>query len=374
MSWTAMHIVDTLVFAGYVIWFALLAWHRLRSPGIKLLPLTDRLRGLGLGVLLLPLVAAEAALRGTFGQLVAVAAPGVALAFWTFAPRYVTSKVVPLAIVADGLYGFYRVRLYLHYYYLWPRSTSFTFYPQFLLLEAWLLLAVGLWLTCRSTDQNSAAARAILREGSRLPDDRGRPRWGLLLLVVVGLVAELFGRNFWLGTSWSGGVETMAAGAAVVFFVVKAPRTTAHLAWTGLILFGLYGALLAVYWPGRIPLLSPHDGLDGYGMIYLADSAKAIGAGIEGLILTGFGLWLGLHLRVSRTRTAIPAEQFPRLEPVLPDGTRANLIAIEMVLRTAERLMATSPQAALELVSEARNLEVPCASSSPKISSFSGTA
>src|SRR5713101_3279223 len=34
----------------------------------------------------------------------------VPLALWTFAPRYVTSKVVPLSLVFLGLYGFTVVR------------------------------------------------------------------------------------------------------------------------------------------------------------------------------------------------------------------------------------------------------------------------
>jgi len=47
---------------------------------------------------------------GRHAGLVALFLPAVALALWTFAPRYVTSKVVPLSLVFLGLYGFTVVR------------------------------------------------------------------------------------------------------------------------------------------------------------------------------------------------------------------------------------------------------------------------
>ena len=139
-----------------------------------------------------------------------LAAPGIALAFWTFAPRYVSSKVVPLAFVADGLYGF-ALRWNLRNFYPGPHA-RLSFYPQFLLLEAWVFLAVGLWLTWRATDPNSAAARVILREKGQLPGRRGRPRWGLLLLPVLVLVVELLGQTYWLGIPWWGAVPTSRGG------------------------------------------------------------------------------------------------------------------------------------------------------------------
>ena len=224
MNWTSIHLADALFLTGYAIWFALLTWRRLRAPAMLLLPLTDRLRELGLGVLLLPLVTALPGLWGTFGQLVAMTAPGVALAFWTFAPRYVSSKVVPLAFVADGIYGFERLRWNLRNFYPGPHA-RLSFYPQFLLLEAWAMLAVGLWLTWRAADPNSAAARVILREKGQLPGRRGRPRWGLLLLPVLVLVVELLGKTYWLGIPWWGAVPTLAVSAAVVLLVICAPKT-----------------------------------------------------------------------------------------------------------------------------------------------------
>jgi hypothetical protein len=361
MTSTLMRTADAMFFTGYAIWFALLALRRLRAPGMKLLPLTDRLRGLGLGVLLLPVFAAEPALWGTPGKLFTLAAPGVALAFWTFAPRHVSSKVVPLAIVADGLYGFYRVRLDLHYFYFGQNTARLTFFPPFLLLEAWVFVAVGLWLTWRATDQNSAVARVVLWEKGQRLGERGRPRWGLMLPVVLGLFAEALGRPFLLNTSWWGGGLILAVAAAVVLFVIRAPRAAGQLARAGLILFGLFGVALGAFWS-----VHPLPGNVGYGAIYVGSRVSAVAAGLEGLTLAGFGLWLTSRVADSRTKVGSAAE--------LPGSAQARLVALGMSPRTAEHLLATSPQAALELVAEALNVEVPCALSSPKTSSSSGTA
>ena len=110
MNWSSEHIASTVVFSGYAIWFAVVFIRRLLAPAMQMFPFTDRLRGMGLSVLLLPALIAMDGLWGTFSHLLLLASPGIALAFWTFAPRYVVSKVVPLTLVADGLYGFVRLK------------------------------------------------------------------------------------------------------------------------------------------------------------------------------------------------------------------------------------------------------------------------
>ncbi|HXS62447.1 MAG TPA: histidine kinase [Streptosporangiaceae bacterium] len=379
MNWTPATVVIALLLVGYAVWLGIVARWRLAAPELRSMSFTDRLRRLGLGIFLLPVVTALAGHWDAIATLVPLlVAPAVALAFWTFAPRYVSSKVVPLALVADGLYGFVKLRDYLRAY-----GTDGTWHPQFLLFEAWVLLAVGLWWTWRVTDQNSKVARLVLREKGQVPSQRGRLRWGLILLMVLALVVELLGPRFWLGIPWWGVDQTLAVTAAAVFLVIRAPKTAGNLALAGLILFGLYGIALSVFWPYSVPLPSPYNDVVRYGLILVDNRGPAIGAGLEGLALTGFGLWLvpraiddrtralfrsasdaDLARRVTRlTRTRADAvdsatTQLRRLERDLHDGAQARLVALGMSLRAAERLIPTSPQAAIELVAEARETSV----------------
>jgi signal transduction histidine kinase len=378
MNWMSAAVI-LLLLVGYAIWFRRVARRRLAAPELRSLPFTDRPRRLGLGVLLLPLVTALAGNWEATGVLVPLlVAPAVALLLWTFAPGYINSKVVPLALVADGFYGFVKLRDYLRAY-----GADGTWHPQFLLFEAWVLLAVGLWWTWRVTGPNSTVAKLVLREKGQLPGQRGRPRWGLLLLVVLALVVEMLGPRFWLDTAWWGLGQTLAVSAVVVFLVIRAPKTAGNLALAGLILFGLYGIALGVFWPNHIPLPSPYYDSMRYGLVLVDNRGPAIGAGLEGLALTGLGLWLvpraiddrtralfrsasdaDLARRVTRlTRTRADAVdsatvQLRRLERDLHDGAQARLVALGMSLRAAERLIPTSPQAAIELVAEARENSV----------------
>jgi len=306
MNWTPASVVITLLLAGYAIWFATVARQRLATPELRSLPLIAMLRRLSPGVLLLPLVIA---LTGHWDYsedavIPLLAASAVALAFWTFAPRYVCSKVVPLTLVAEGLYGFVRFRDYLRTY-----GGLGTWHPQYLLFEAWGLLAVGLLWTWRVTDPNSKIAKLALREKGQLPGQRGRPRWGLLLLVVLALFVELLGPRFWLNTSWWGVGQTLAVTAVVVFLVIRAPKTAGNLALAGLILFGLYGITLGLFWPNDIPLPSPWTWSVRYGLFFVDNRGPAIGAGLEGLALTGLGLWLVPRAIDDRTRAPIAADR-----------------------------------------------------------------
>ena len=200
---------------------------------------------------------------------------------------------------------------------------------------------------------------------------------------MLALVVEMLGPRFWLGTAWWGVGQTLAVAAAVVFLVVRAPKTAGNLGLAGLILFGLYGIALGVFWPTHIPLPSPYFETVRYGIFLVNNLGPKIGAGFEGLALTGLGLWLvpraiddrtralfrsasdaDLARRVTRlTRTRADAVdsatvQLRRLERDLHDGAQARLVALGMSLRAAERLIPTSPQAAIELVAEARENSV----------------
>jgi signal transduction histidine kinase len=200
---------------------------------------------------------------------------------------------------------------------------------------------------------------------------------------VLALVVEMLGPRFWFDTAWWGVGQTLAVCAVVVFLVIRAPKAAGNLALAGLILFGLYGIALSVSWPDHVPLPSPYFDTVRYGLFLVNNLGPKIGAGFEGLALTGLGLWLvpraiddrtralfrsasdaDLARRVIRlTRTRADAvdtatAQLRRLERDLHDGAQARLVALGMSLRAAERLIPTSPQAAAELVAEARENSV----------------
>lgn len=388
MDWTPAFAAILLIFTGYATWFGAVARRRLAAPELRSLPLAARLHRLDLRVLSLPFIVAFAGFYGTLGAALALTTTGIALAVWTFAPRWIDSKVVSLALIVAGLDGFMRLRDYARhievsrYGFVWG-SYDRGLYAQLLLFQTFAFLGAGLWLLWRQTRSIGPVTDVLLFERGPVRGQRGRPRWGLLLLVVVGLVVELLGRTFWLGTTWWGAGETVAVVAAAVFLVIKAAKTAGNLGLAGLILFGLYGIALGAFWPGHVPLPSPYNDIVRYGLFYVDSRGPAIGAGLEGLALTGLGLWLvpraiddrtrtlfrsasdaDLARRVTRlTRTRADAVdtatvQLRRLERDLHDGAQARLVALGMSLRAAERLIPTSPQAAMELIAEARENSV----------------
>jgi hypothetical protein len=325
MNWVSKHLADALLFAGYAIWFAVVLIHRLVASWNRRLPITDQLRGLGLSVLLLPVLIAVNGMWGRFSHLLLLASPGLALAFWTFAPRYVTSKVVPLALVADGFYGFVRLKYRMADF---PFSSSIpsryglNHRPQFLVAEAWVFLAVGLWLTWRATEPNSAVARLVLRA-----------RWGLLLPAMFLLTVEMLGRSYRLGTTWWGPSHTLAVAIAALLVVARFPKLAGNLALVGSLLYGLYGVALGVYWPENLPLPSPYVAVVRYGLIYVDSRTTALAAGVQGLAIIALALWLVPRVINDRTRALFRSAsdahtaQLRRLERDLHDGAQARLVA-----------------------------------------------
>jgi signal transduction histidine kinase len=219
--------------------------------------------------------------------------------------------------------------------------------------EALIFVAVGLWLLNRSGAPGAAQVRAL---GNALRH-RGPVPPALLLLVVLG----------WVGVD---GVLTqylplwviLLAGSAIALYVAKRPA--AYLAVAGLGLFALYGLLIAV----------AHAPADYYGVILVHNTTTRYLAGAEGLALLAVAarLWrsLGnsevvqLTQRVERltlTRsvaTDSALTELKRIERDLHDGAQARLVAVGMSLRAAEQLMPDSPQAALALITEARQTSV----------------
>ncbi len=386
MHWTFVGVIIMLLTIGYPVWFAAVLRRRLRDPAVRPLPIAGKLRKLGLGVMLLPAVVTLAALPTFQTTKLVVATAGIALAAWTFLPRFVTSKVVPIALVGAGLSTFDQVRDYIRSGYMARYQASLIpghvfpigAYPQILMFQACVLIAAGLWLTWRAIDKNGLVGKLVLRERPRVSGQPGRPRWGLLLLVVVGLLIEMFGRTRWLGFPWWTGTQTAAAALVALVLVVRLPAIAADVAVAGLVLFGLYGLAVGATWPD-LALPSPFTDILRYGPVWVDSRGGALGAGFVGLSLVSFGLWalpravdtrtralfrsaaeVDLASRVVRlTRTRADAvdsatTQLRRLERDLHDGAQARLVALGMSLRAAEHLIPTSPEMAVTLVAEAR--------------------
>jgi len=388
MHWTFAGMAALALWAGYAAWFVLVLARRARAAELRSMPLRHKVRALGLETLLLPVVLLGINFSGRHAGLVALFLPAVALALWTFAPSYVTSKVVPLSLVFLGLYGFTVVREFARGVpwvtrYGIAGGGSGSGHAQLDLVQTFAFLASGLWLTWRRMDPDSRVSRMLLREPADVPGRRGRPRWGLLLLLVYGVLVEMLGATFWLDTPWWSAGLTLTVGLAALVLVIRAPAVAADLALAGLILFGIYGIALAAFWPSHVPLPSPYTWDVRYGSVWVTSRPTALVAGAEGLALVAFGLWLvpraldpwsrallrsaadaelaGRVQRLTRTRAdAVDAAtaELRRLERDLHDGAQARLVSLGMSLRAAERLMLSSPEAAAALVAEARETSV----------------
>jgi signal transduction histidine kinase len=386
MHWTFAGIAILALWTGYLTWFAVLLTRRVRSARLRSIPARQQLRELSLDTLL-PVILVGINFGGSSDSFVPLVLPGLALALWTFAPGYVKSKVAPLSLVFLGLYGFTVLRQFAREApwvtrYGLAGGGSGQGYAQLDLAQTFAFLAGGLWLTWRRMDPDSRVSRMLLREPDDATAGRSRPRWGLLLLVVYGLLVELLGPTVWFGTTWWSTGLTLTVGLAALVLVIRLPAVAADLALAGLILFGIYGMAVAAFWP-RLPLPSPYTWAVRYGAIWVVNRPMAVLAGVQGLALVAFGLWLvpraldpwtrsllrsatdaelaGRVQRLTRTRAdAVDAAtaELRRLERDLHDGAQARLVALGMSLRAAERLILTSPDAAVALVAEARETSV----------------
>jgi signal transduction histidine kinase len=341
------------------------------------------LRGRRWALLLIPvawLYAMIAARQPQAGQIELI----VAVVLVVFAPR-LAAQAVPFAVLGLGCWG---LLLFNRYRRGFPVMTRYGFVPAgyqgsawFLVVQALAVLVAGLWLLVRVRAPGSRPVAALAR---RLWHPRGGvPQWaGLLLIPVLVIAAQLLGLHNWFGframpSAFAVAVDVIAAGAALVL-ILRSLVWTATVAAAGLVVLGAYGILVALLGPG----LPGHM----YGFAALPDlndplsSTRAL-AGVQGAVLLVMGLWLvpyvkkehvngsdqGLAERarqltervetLTQTRSDAvdaAAAELRRIERDLHDGAQARLVALGMSLRAAEQLIATSPQSALALVSEAR--------------------
>jgi signal transduction histidine kinase len=229
---------------------------------------------------------------------------------------------------------------------------------------ALLLLALGLWLT----------PRAIARLRDRMPwlvpylrRWAVENRWGVLLIPVTMFGLVVFGVRPW----------TVAAVLIAVIAAVRWPKVAADLVPVALVGFAAWGFAIASSWQSLAAGRNGHQVI--YGAVQVSSPQMALLAGAEASVFLAFAAWLvprtiGAHARtllhsgpdpelagrvqqLTETRGhAIDAatSELRRIERDLHDGAQARLVALGMNLRAVERMLPTSPQAALALVAEAR--------------------
>ena len=381
MNWTVLAIAWMAAWSACLVWNVLLVVRRARSPQKKSMPLWGRIGELVIDGVALPVLLLNAGLTGAWVPLLAA---GIALTLWTFAPRSIASLVIPATLLGVAFNGFILVRLYSRGA-LWVAPYGLTGaaygsrFTHSVLPQACAFFAGGLWLGWRRLDRQSWLYQRVLYVPGRDSGGRSRPRWGLVLLPLVAVLVELLGRTSWLGLPWWSAGLTFTVAVLALVLVVRAPAVAADLSIVGVILLGLYGVALAAWWPTHIPLPSPYTSDVRFVAAIVDSRATALLAGVQGLALIGFGLWLipraiddrtrlllrsaadlDLTARVTRlSRSRADAvdtatTQLRRLERDLHDGAQARLVALGMSLRAAERLIPSRPDAAAALVAEAR--------------------
>ena len=290
-------------------------------------------------------------------------------------------RLVPVALIGLGFAGLAVARntgFWSH-----PAGSYLTFLhfgqynmQYYLVLPlAYALVLLGGWLLWRGLDRSSPVTRLALGQLAD-PARRGRP-WALLLLPVTIMAAGLLFPGIWFGGGVAGGAWTAAILVAAALTIRRYPGFAAGLATASLIAFAAVGLEIANTWPSWPGPRTP----DQYvlsGVVAVASRPMADLAAIQGLILLGFALWLAPRTipqlrpllglasnadlvrrvqRLTETRAVAvdtAAADLRRLERDLHDGAQARLVALGMNLRAVERLIPTSPDAALALVTEAR--------------------
>jgi len=254
---------------------------------------------------------------------------------------------------------------------------NLTFY--LLLPQAYFFLSLGTWLGWRVVrpGREVPGPRRLLGRMAE-PGNAARP-WALLLLPVTVIAAAAATPNLWFGAQPTGVIWPVLVLGAAVWFIRAEPGRAAATAAFGLIGLGLAGVYLGVTYSGAgWPLPLNGAGYVEYGVIDVTSQTMADLAVIQGLALAGAGLllaprvapglvrYLGVEAyrdlaqriqRLTETRAVAvdtAAADLRRLERDLHDGAQARLVALGMHLRAVEKLIPTSPDAALALVAEAR--------------------
>ena len=243
-----------------------------------------------------------------------------------------------------------------------------------LLLQSLAILAAGLWLIWRRSHPagpGSGPARSgsgPARSGSG-PAFLGRAwGWGLLAPLALAIFVLLVDNS----PGHPAAVAAVLVAGLAVILLLAMPRVGADLATITVIALGLCGIVFA-----QAPPAGWLQGPGGSIIDFSGDWRLTTLAAIEAGTILAFGVWLvprtvvpharsvlgtdptlaGRVQQLTRTRADAvdtAAAELRRVERDLHDGAQARLVALGMNLRAAERLIPTSPQAAIALVAEAR--------------------
>jgi signal transduction histidine kinase len=281
-----------------------------------------------------------------------------------------------LGLVVAREYGFWG---YIFGHYLFLPLGDYNIQYYLVLPLAYGLIGLGGWLGWRVLDRQAPLIRLLLGPLS----DPGRPGrlWGFLLLPVVIMAAELLIPSIWLGAGVAGMAASLALVASTFWFIRRDPERAAGVATGGLIALGVAGLEVAGSWASwPLPKAVNEYVLDG--VVAVSSQPLASVAVAQSVVFIGFGLWLvprtipqarqllgwasdaDLVRRVQRLTESravavdTAAADLRRLERDLHDGAQARLVALGMNLRAIERLIPTSPDAAVALVIEARETSV----------------
>jgi signal transduction histidine kinase len=360
------------------------------SPGPRPGGVRGFLRARGWALLLVPVAMMAAVMAGGAHALIPVEL-GIAFATVIFTPK-LAAKLVPYTVLALAVEGLVLARAYHDgnnspVLYGVVLAGGGSIQTRFVLVQAGVFLAVGLWLLVHL---RAPGSRLIGTLTSRWLD-RGRggikPAHGLLLVLVVVLALLLLGPRDWFGSQWFTpgaviAIDLVAATLSVVL-ALRSRLWSATLAVPGLLVLGVYGWLIVSSWPAM-------PGFD-YGVADLTGPATGPlwVIVLESTALIGAGLWLAPRvMREHLTPGSAPelaaraqlltqraqqltqrvqtltqtrsdavdtaAAELRRIERDLHDGAQARLVALGMSLQAAERLFPTSPDAALALITEAK--------------------
>ena len=296
---------------------------------------------------------------------------------------------------------------------LFPRASA---WRVSLLVQSGVFLAAGLWLVWRARQSRPATAVPEGEAGTMKGrwGGGGRLRWSLMLPPAAAVAVLLLNQRA-DHPAWGAAV---AAAVVALVVVILIPAAAPDLAAAGLVVVGLCAlsyvlsppliphrvAAPAAFAQAKPFSAAPEGKLQGnfsaapQGEGALKDSIPALShgpakgavfasadgpldlvAGIEAAAILALGILLvprtiGVHARallrpeadaelagrvqqLTQTRADAvdtAATELRRLERDLHDGAQARLVALGMNLRAAERLIPTSPQAAIALVAEAR--------------------
>ncbi len=333
--------------------------------------------------LLLPVVAA-----GTLG-LVGHQVPWLliiaALLIAALAPQR-SARLVPLAFFAYGAYGILLAHSLEIGQWQWAVYGLVHVGPAdnvpWVLPQALACLALGTWLLAVTGAPGGGAVRRAVAQ-FRGTDGQPRTVPPLLLLAVLLLGEELFGNRLsYAGNYGSNPALPLAAAALIIVaglcLVAWRPRAAAWAAVAGIVLLGLAGVIWSVRTLGGGAGQQDPFSVLFYGALALDNPVAGLLAGVQGIALLGTGCALARRLptwaadadlarqaqalarrvdgltrsRTDATETAMA--ELRRIERDLHDGAQARLVAVGMSLRAAEQLMTANPEAALALVTEAR--------------------